>query len=135
MRFHACGSDLHRNMRAVSVDEETGQAIALAEYESIKRSGVNRLTKRQRPVDSISNQFLAERLSGIATHQATADQAVRVCVTGAEYRPMVVGEGDRLARLEFGQGHPIDIDFVAEYPCVPGAKTSILALTKSQYGQ
>jgi hypothetical protein len=129
--FHAGGRRLRDHHRAVTVDREAGQAVALAEHQPVARLDMGAFAQRERDVQAMHDQRAIEFVAG-AVHQARADQAGRIDVAGADALAGCIDDPDRIAGLETVERRTLDIDFVTEHPEMTLAQPAVLAATEEQ---
>jgi len=72
--LHASRGDLHHQHLAIAVDDQAGQAVALAIHQTVVRLPVQRLAQRQRRLQPLHEEILVEYRAVAASHESCADK-------------------------------------------------------------
>ena len=108
-------------MIAETIDDKTGQHVALAVTEAVIGSVEAALAQRQRCFQPLAQQRAVQRLPGLATVNAGADQGVRIDKGATQRLPAGIAYQRFLARSKSVQRTLADVYFVAEDPEMTGA--------------
>lgn len=91
--LHARSGNLHGQVVAVAVNDQTGQKIALAVAKSVPGAGVEALAQGQCRFQPLGQQGLVQLHIGLAAVQAGADKRSRIDAHAAKGSAAPVAEG------------------------------------------
>ena len=118
-----------------SIEHQPRQQVRLAEHPAAVTRVAEALTERQRGPEAPLDELTAHRLRRIPRQDARADQRVRIDVGVSEERVAVRAQLDHRARRELPKRRALRVDFVTEYPQVPGGETPLLAALQAQHAR